>query len=239
MTDALRGPVERVAVTGGAMHGRRQFLLGGVMMAAAAAGISLRPRATAAALQDGALDRAIPERIGDYRFETASGLVLPPQDEISQRIYDQVLTRVYAGAGGAVMLLIAYGSAQDSGLALHRPEICYPAAGYAVTPVRTVPLAGMPAGAGTANFLSADRSGQAEQVLYWTRIGVAFPTDNLHEKIAVARANLGGTLPDGVLVRISAAGPPGQDVLPTLVDFNRQLIGSLGGEGRRLLLGTA
>ena len=54
-----------------------------------------------------------PERIGAWAFETTSGLVVPPADALADRLYDEVMTRVYVGENlPSVMFLIAYSSSQ-------------------------------------------------------------------------------------------------------------------------------
>lgn len=218
---------------------RRQFLYGGVLLGAVGAGMALKPRRAAPIPAPGALESAVPLTIGPYRFLTQSGLVVPQQDALSERIYDQVLTRIYGAPGlPAVMLLIAYGSAQDSGLALHRPEICYFGAGYEIGPMREVPFAAGKGKAGEASYLTATRPDRREQIFYWTRIGDRFVTSATNEKWIVIKANLHRELPDGVLVRMSTVAPSDAEALPALQHFNTWLVRSLGSDGRQLLLGV-
>lgn len=222
----------------GAGPDRRQFILGGGLLAAAAAGVALRPRRLAEPLKDGTLDRLVPHRIGPYDYLTASGVVLPPSDELTERIYDQVLTRVYVADGlPPMMLLIAYGSAQDATLMLHRPDTCYPAAGFRLSGERHVPVALGAAGTQTVNFVTAQRNERIEQILFWSRIGDRFPITQHDEKMSVFLSNLTGAMPDGVLVRLSSLLPNPADALRGLDLFNRQLLASMGAEGRRILLG--
>lgn len=229
-------PAER-AVPAARGADRRQFVLGGALLATVAATWMLRPRQVASRLQPGMLDRAVPRTIGRYRFLTESGLVLPPADEISERIYDQVLTRVYAVDGNQpVMLLIAYGSAQDYTLQAHLPEVCYPSSGYTLTDLSRVPVA-LARAREQATFLTAERADRIEQVFYWTRIGSRFPATLTDERLAVIGSNLAGVLPDGVLVRISTLSPDRVTALGELQDFNRALVAAIGPLGRRLLLG--
>ena len=56
---------------------------------------------------------------------------MPPQDQLQDKVYSQLLTRTYANqAGDEIMLLIAYNGAQDGVVQIHRPEVCYPASGF-------------------------------------------------------------------------------------------------------------
>ncbi|SOB81084.1 EpsI family protein [Sphingomonas guangdongensis] len=230
MTDAAR-PLPDAALD------RRQFVLGGTLLAAAAATVVLKPKRVVAPLEPGLLNAAVPKRIGPYSFLTASGLVLPPQDEITEQIYDQVLTRVYAADGLLpLMLLIAYGSAQDYTLQAHLPEICYPSSGYTLTDLDRVPVQ-LGDTLQTATFLAAERAGTVEQVLYWVRIGAQYPSTLTGERLAVFRANVARTLPDGILVRVSTISPSRREALPQLQSFNRELISSINPLGRRLFFG--
>lgn len=225
-------------MSGGLPLDRRQFLLGGALLAVSGAAWWLAPVQSIASAAEGALEAAIPRRIAGYRFATTTGLVLP--DEQRTRVYDQVLTRIYIAEGQpAIMLLIAYGSAQDAGLAIHRPESCYPSAGYTVSPTRPVALASLAkARAAAATFLSAERGDRVEQIYYWTRVGSRFPTSPAREKFDVLAANLGGAMPDGVLVRLSMLSREPDAALPQLEAFNAALIRAVGPAGRRMLLGS-
>lgn len=215
---------------------RRQFVLGAALLAAAGGTQLLRPRRLAARLADGELDRAIPKRFGPYSFVTASGLVLPPTDEITDRIYDQVLTRVYSAPDRLpTMLLIAYGSAQDYTLQAHLPEVCYPSSGYTLTGLDRLPVTLRRGRTDKAVFLTAERADRIEQVYYWTRIGDRFPSTLTDERLAVVRANLAGELPDGVLVRMSAISPDRAAALAQLEAFSAALLAGVGPLGRRLL----
>lgn len=233
MTDAARPSLP--ASAGPTTIDRRQFALGGTLLAASAATLVLKPRRVVSRLAPGMLDRAVPKQIGPYRYLSDEGLVLPPQDEITERIYDQVLTRVYQADGlPSMMLLIAYGSAQDYTLQAHLPEVCYPSSGYTLNALDRVKLVLHPGAPETGTFLSAARPDRIEQVLYWMRIGNRFPATLTQERLAVMGANLTGTLPDGILVRLSTLSPDMAVALPQLKAFNRMLLGAIGPDGRRL-----
>ncbi|MDD1453123.1 EpsI family protein [Sphingomonas sp. H160509] len=214
---------------------RRQLLLGGALTAAAGAAAWLRPRRTTVLPPDGALEKSVPLQLGDYRYASSTGLILPDSDQTSG-VYDQVLTRVYVAPDAApIMLLIAYGSAQDAGLAVHRPEACYPSAGYTIGTQSTVNLRGMRGRKATA--LSASRGDRIEQIYFWMRIGERFPTSPIDEKAAVFAANLRGVMPDGVLVRLSVRSTDASGALDQMMAFNAMLLGIDDRMGRTVLLG--
>ena len=217
---------------------RRQAVIGGAFLAAAAAGLALKPRHTENLLGNAKLDDLIPKRISGWQFNTASGLVLPPADQLRDKLYSQLLTRAYVREGSApVMLLIAYSGAQDGTIQIHRPEVCYPASGYRLTTIepRTVPLTASLAV--PARAIVAETETRREQLIYWTRLGSHFPTRWIEQRMAVTAENFAGIIPDGVLVRVSSTGDG--DQMPVLGDFARELVHSIGPQARQVLLGPS
>lgn len=217
---------------------RRQLMLGMALLGTAGVAAALRPATVPVVALD--LDLEIPLALGRYRYDSATGLVLPDAGETSQRIYNQVVTRVYVAAGQApVMLVVAYGAAQDAGLALHRPDACYPAAGYRIVAVRQVDATPSPERAIPATLLTATREDQVEQVLFWTRIGERFPTSALAEKLDVLHANLSGERPDGVLVRVSVRNSDPAAALGEMRRFVATMLAALDPLARTRLAGAA
>lgn len=217
---------------------RRETLMGAAFLAAATAGFVLKPRRTENLLGTAKLDDLVPRELGGWRFNTASGLVLPPADQLRDKIYSQLLTRVYVRDGMApVMLLIAYSGAQDGTVQVHRPEICYPASGYRLTRLEphTVTLA--PGSVIPSRAIVAETDVRREQLIYWTRLGRHFPTQWSGQRLAVTAENFAGVIPDGVLVRVSTTGAGEQ--IAMLDDFVRELIRDGGAQLRRVLLGPA
>ncbi len=218
---------------------RRQFVLGAALLGITAASLALKPRRMFARLGGPAIEAAIPKQLGPYSFASVNGLVLPPQDELSAKLYDYVLTRMYQRAGfNPVGLCIAYGSAQDSGLQLHRPDECYPAQGFTIGDRRAldIDLAGHRVPAIT---LVASRPDRTEHLLYWTRIGSLFPTDARAERMKIYLDNLKGQLPDGVLVRLSESGGDATAAQAELLEFAKLLYAGLDATSRQVLLGGA
>lgn len=228
----------RVTKPEGVRIDRRQVLLGGLLMGAAGAALALRPRQNTRVVSAGLLEQVVPQTIGGYRYVSASGLVLAPKSELREATYADVLTRVYSVPDARpVMLLIAYGSAQDAGLAVHRPEECYPAVGFDISPVRRVPLTGPVPPGSQACFLTARRDDRTEHVYFWVRVGDSFPVSPLRQRLKVVRDNLAGTLPFGVLARLSVIGGEAEEALAIAERFNAALLGAIGTEGRKVLLG--
>jgi len=188
---------------------RRQVLAGAALLAVAVAGTALKPHRRIDLLGKHKLDPLVPQAFADWRYEPASGLILPPADQLRDAIYSQLVTRVYAdGNGNRVMALIAYSAAQDGTVQVHRPEVCYPASGYRLTANRLHETPLMPGRSVPSRFIIAQSDLRSEALIYWTRVGGHFPTRWLEQRGAVMAENFGGAIPDGVLVRFSTEEGP-------------------------------
>lgn len=220
---------------GKVLLGRRETLIGGAFLAAATAGLVLKPRQTENLLGAAKLDALVPKAIGPWQFNTASGLVLPPADQLRDATYSQLLTRTYVSGAAAVMLLIAYSGAQDGTVQIHRPEVCYPASGYRLTRQEPYTLRLAPGVAVPARAITAETEVRREQLIYWTRVGRHFPTRWIGQREAVTAENFSGVIPDGVLVRVSSTEAGDQE--PMLDDFARALFGAVGLRMRQVLIG--
>lgn len=219
---------------------RRQMILGGALVAGAAIAYAREPRSDAPPFKKGSFEKLIPQNVGPWQFETASGLVLPPPDALSDRLYDEVVTRVYVSENNPpIMFLVAYSATQDGLLQVHRPEVCYPVGGFQLTRTLISPLQVEPDLAIPVRTFSAASPSRTEQVLYWTRLGADIPTSWAQQRMSVIRANLRGEIPDGILVRISTIQPDMDQAMPYLKKFIGSLSAQVAPEGRKLLFGKA
>jgi EpsI family protein len=215
---------------------RRKVLLGLLFGSAAAVAAWRLPRKSLDYLGQQKLEELVPKTIGPWKFVAASGLVVPPEDQLSRTLYSQLLTRVYSnGDGLSVMLLVAQSAGQTGILQVHRPETCYPASGYQISPVteHRVQLGDTNL---TTNALTATNEGTTENIIYWTRVGDRIPTTWKEQKLDVAEENLRGIIPDAVLVRVSTVSGDEAGARATLDQFTRMLIGSLPVSRRAVLI---
>ncbi|WP_242139346.1 MULTISPECIES: exosortase-associated protein EpsI, V-type [unclassified Sphingomonas] len=237
MTDAIVTPRASSPLSGPGAS-RRQLLVGATLLAAAGAAYAFTPRTVIRTLGTSKLDALVPHAFGGWRFQASSGLVLPPADQLRDRIYSQLLTRVYSHSdGSSMMLLIAYSGSQDGTIQVHRPEVCYPASGFHLSTVedRSVQLA--PKVDVPSRYIVAETELRTEQMIYWTRLGHLFPRKWSEQKLAVVEENLRGLIPDGVLVRISTLGQA--DARPSLDAFAKALFGAVGPQMKSVLIGPA
>lgn len=214
---------------------RRKFVLGGTFAAAAALATWRQPSERIDYLGSRKLEDIIPARVGNWQFLSNSGLVIPPEDQLSRLLYSQMLTRVYSNGEAAIMLLIAQSAGQTGVLQVHRPEVCYPAGGYQLSPVVPTPVS-LGDNSLVVNTLTATADNRNEQILYWTRIGNHLPVSWAQQRLAVATDNLKGYIPDAVLVRISMVQNDRSSAMEAMADFTRKLLQSMTPVARRVLV---
>jgi EpsI family protein len=216
---------------------RRKFALGVAFASVAGIAAARKPSQRVDYLGKTELESVLPETVGPWKYVSNSGLVVPPEDQLSRALYSQLVTRVYANAGVAqIMLLIAQSGSQTGILQIHRPEFCYTAGGYQLSPSHPHALR-LPGREVPALTISARREGLTEQIVYWTRIGRHLPLTWTQQRLAVAMDNLRGVIPDAVMVRVSSYGADQALALTSIDEFIRLLMGELSPQIRRVLIG--
>jgi EpsI family protein len=211
---------------------RRKFLIGLLFCSAVGVAALRLPDKRLDYLGKQKLEDLVPKTIGRWNFVAASGLVVPPNDQLVQTLYSQLLTRVYwDGVNSPVMLLMAQSGSQTGFLQVHRPEFCYTASGYHISQVTLHPIQ-LGSKILTANSMAASAGGPTEHVIYWTRVGNRLPLSWKEQKLAVAEQNLEGIIPDAILVRVSTTGEDKEAASAVLDDFIRTMLGEIP-ESRR------
>jgi EpsI family protein len=215
---------------------RRKFLLGLLFCSAAGLAAARRPTNHLDYLGHQRLDELVPKSIGRWKFVTASGLVVPPNDELSNALYSQQLTRVYSDEQNPpIMLLLAQNGSQTGFLQVHRPETCYTAGGYQISELARHPIR-LGSKVLVANSIDASSGGPTEHVIYWTRIGNRIPTSWRAQKLAVAEQNLEGIIPDAILVRISCVDEDGDAARAQIDNFIRAMLQSIPADRRNVFI---
>jgi EpsI family protein len=214
-------------------------MVGGALVATAvlAARESLWGESHTRTLGDSLAD-IVPERFGPWKSSPANGVLIPTAEAPAETGYDDLLTRYFVDdAGRTIMFLVAYGAAQSGNTQLHRPEACYPAAGFSLGDSARTSLEDRAGTKIDARTLTATKPGRIEQILYWSRVGAAFPTDSASQSLAVIRQSLSGSAPDGALVRMSTLGSDRASALTLLRLFANDLLQQPAPSLRRLLTG--
>lgn len=216
---------------------RRRFVTGLLFGSAAAVAYARRPQRHLDYLGGQKLDDLVPKQIGPWSYQTASGLVVPPDDPFEKSIYAQVLTRVYAdGVNPPIMLLLAQNGNQSGFLQIHRPEVCYTAGGYQISPLMPHPIR-IGDKVIVANRMDASAGGPTEHVVYWTRVGDQIPSSWREQKLATAEANLRGVVPDAILVRVSTVSNDEQAALASIDRFIAALVLAVPANRRPVFIG--
>jgi len=186
------------------------------------------------------LEAMVPKRFGEWVMDerVSGGIVNPIAEATLKRIYSQILTRTYVGPNGRlVMVSIAYGDDQRKYLALHYPEVCYPAQGFSVKSNVTgqtqiagqvLPLRRL------ETFMGPNRH---EPITYWTTMGDYTSFSGLPRRMIELRYGLQRLIPDGLLFRVSTIGPDSEAEFALQERFIQQLLANVSPEVRTLLTG--
>lgn len=202
---------------------RRGAILGAAFVACAGLTAFRQPLEGVSSISTKAFAASIPAKVGGWTAEKSSEVVLAAPDETSDKLYQNLETRIYTGdALPAIMFLCAYSNVQKNDVQVHRPEVCYPASGYPITKnvAEKITVGKQDI---NARFLIADRGGLQEMILYWTRVGASFPIDWQSQRIEMAKANLSGTIPDGTLYRVSMIFDDESAAKKSLLSFSEEL----------------
>jgi EpsI family protein len=222
---------------------RRLVVLGGAMVAAAAAGELLRPdRRLAEVKARIALEKQVPEAFGDWRIDRSIRPVLPDPSlqAMLDVLYSQLLARTYVNPRGQrVMLTIAYGSDQgNEATAVHRPEFCYSAQGFRVRAVGTTTLAIGQARVPVAKLV-AQLGQRNEPITYWVTLDETATLPGVGRKLAQIRYGLAGDIPDGMLVRVSSVGSNEPEAFAMQKGFLDQMYEAVPADVRARYFGAA
>jgi EpsI family protein len=183
----------------------------------------------------------VPERFGDWRLLRAGGVVLPDPSVLAnmQRIYTQTLSRAYVNSRGTVVMLsIAYGDDQRAAMAVHYPEVCYPAQGFQVRSNRIDSVA-TPHGTLSVRRLETELSRQRyEPVTYWVTIGDRISLGGFERRMIELEYGLQRVIPDGLLFRVSSINRDTAQAFRDQDAFTRDLLATLPAVSREWLAGN-
>ena len=223
------------------MIGRRDLLIGAGCVAAAGAAYALVPRRRVSLLGARKIDAILPRAFGDWTSTDTTDLVAPTEPgSLAARLYGETIGRIYrqASTGVQIMALVAHGDTQSDDLQLHRPEICYPAFGFAITSSRPLDTPLAPGVSIPSRALVASVTDRQEVVLYWTRLGEYLPQTRREQQIDRLRTALNGEIGDGVLVRLSVDSPDTGGAITLMQGFAASLVRAMAPADRAALIGT-
>ncbi len=212
------------------------------MLLAAGLAFALTPRQLAADKGERIdLETLVPQSFGDWRIDSSIVPIAPnPQaQELLSKLYNQTLARTYVNSHGTrVMLSVAYGGDQSDAMQVHKPEVCYPAQGFQVLDIRDGSLE-TSHGTIPVRRLMARNGPRSEPVTYWIIIGNRIALGSLERKLEQLKFGLTGTVPDGLLFRVSTLTADGAEGYRVQGEFVQQMLESMDAKGRERLLGAS
>ncbi len=186
------------------------------------------------------LEDVIPKRFGQWRMLPVSNMVVPnPQTtENLKNIYTQLLMRSYVNSrGDVVMLSLAYGEDQRSDMAVHYPEVCYPAQGFSVLSNNSDLLSTVQGTIPIRRLETKLNQKRYEPVTYWTTIGNKVSLGGLDKRLIELEYGVKRQIPDGLLFRISSIDFDTKNAFKYQNDFAIDLISAVEGGTRDWLIG--
>jgi EpsI family protein len=221
----------------------KHLVIGLCMLAAAGMALALKP--TIKMADSGPkidLETLIPKTFGDWKMDsTITPLVAnPEQVALIKKIYSQTLSRTYVNAAGErVMLSIAYGGDQSDGMAVHKPEACYPAQGFQILKNPTISTFATEEGSIPVNRLVATLGQRIEPITYWTTVGDKVAVSSgLKWKLQQVKYGLTGKIPDGLLFRVSSIQADETTAYQTQDAFTHDLLKAMSPSGRKRIIGN-
>ena len=223
--------------------GRRRAFAAALVMCAGSA-LALVARPTAKIADRGpkiVLETLIPAQFADWRVDTSMPVVLPSPDTqaVIDRIYNQTLARTYVNnEGQRIMLSVAYGGDQSDNMAVHKPEVCYPAQGFEVLSSNDgeLQLAGRKV---PVRHLLTRLGARVEPITYWITVGDRVPgVSGIRQKIVQLGYGLRGAIPDGMLVRVSSIDRQTAAAYELQARFLEQLSDALPEDARNRVVGA-
>lgn len=219
----------------------KHYVIGLCMFAAAGMALALKPSVKMAdAGPKINLETMVPKSFGDWKIdETIVPLIANPEQEaLINQIYNQTLTRTYVNSHNErIMLSIAYGGDQSDSMAVHKPEVCYPAQGFQIqqskSDVFSTGRGGIP-----VKRLVATQGQRIEPITYWTTVGDTVAVSGTKWKLQQLKYGLTGKIPDGLLFRISSIQPDAEKAYHTQDAFTRDLLKAMSPSGIQRIIGN-
>lgn len=233
------GVSEATKPMGGNSLSRRHLMMGVGLLAVSGIAYARKPTRRIQSVSDKQFDALFPRNFGEWSIMPASELVMPPESELAEKLYEHILTRSYRNAKGeVVMFLAAYSSLQVDDVQVHRPEVCYAVSGFSIDNNQPYTLKIDDRFTVPARLVDANAPMRQERILYWTRVADRFPANWSQQRLAMLVSNLEGFYPDGILVRASLINA-GEQSASILTEFYRALTKAASPETLRMLYGAS
>lgn len=220
---------------------RRAALAAFLMVVASAMALGMAPTRKFSEIRGAQpLQTLVPSHFGGWTVDPGamSGVVNPESETLSNRIYTDVLSRVYMDdKGNRIMLSIAYGADQRGDLQLHDPEVCYPAQGFNILwkKQEVVRIGGQDMRVRRMSTLQG--MSRHEYVSYWILVGDRLISTGTQRRLAELSYGVRGVVADGILFRVSSIGADPQQGFDLQDRFSSALAGALDPQSKVRLFG--
>ncbi len=183
-----------------------------------------------------------PPAFGDWVLapEQLTMVINPQQQQTLDAIYDEIVNKVYIdrASGRRMMVSLAYGNNQSRATQVHKPEVCYPAQGFAIVNMAKVELdvgAGVPL---PVMRVVTQMGRRHEPLTYWIRAGDRVVRGAVEQNLARVSLGLRGYIPDGMLFRVSEINPDTTASFALQDRFLREFLAQLPPAARESLVGS-
>ncbi len=217
------------------------IIMGMLMVLSGALTLALTPTAKIADQRETLdLKTMIPDKFGDWETDES---IIPLQVDAEKqakldRIYNQTMAKTYVNTlGERIMLSVAYGGDQSDNLAVHKPEVCYYAQGFEITKAFADELFTQH-GELPVKRLLAIKGNRNEPITYWVTVGDKAVLPGINQKLQQLRYGLTGSVPDGILVRVSSIDIDNDKAYQLQTSFIQDLLSALDVKGRIRLIGA-
>jgi EpsI family protein len=187
------------------------------------------------------LESIFPKEFGGWKVDNSIVPIQPPPDlqKILESTYDSTLARTYRNsAGERIMLSVAYGRNQHEGMNTHRPEICYPGQGFPIVANSSNnEYFELLDRRFTVTKLIAATKSRHEPITYWLIVGDKVTTYGFKHKLVALQYGLRGTIPDGMLIRLSSIDPSAPNAFSVQKRFVAEMLASMPESSRQIVLG--
>ncbi len=187
------------------------------------------------------IESLVPTSFNGWRVDTnaTGGIVNPQAEELLNKLYSQMLDRIYVDPlGRRIMLSIAYGEDQaDDSVQLHYPEVCYPAQGFQLKGNRKETIQLAQGSVRVRRLQTQFGDSRYEPVTYWTIVGDQQSLGGWDRKFAEIRHGLRGEIVDGLLFRVSSIDRDTEEGFRLQDAFIRDVVAAMTPSARRQLVG--
>lgn len=218
----------------------RHLILALILLAGAGIAVAMKPTERMAQQRPPIdLESAIPRSFGNWRIDpTLAPITVSPDVQAElEKIYAQTVTRTYINdQGDRVMLAVAYGGDQSRATQVHKPEVCYPMQGFQISNMVQGAIDTL-AGRIPIMRMVATQGQRVEPITYWIAVGDTVVRGALEQNLARLKYGLTGTVPDGILVRVSTISRNADASYALQKDFIDGMLGAMRPDQAARLIG--